>query len=193
MKRLFLLLVVTVSAFAQQNGTPVEVVAFPSSNVATRLFHDGSNNLIYLCLTTPSGPWANGSVPATFSWTFTGSTLTSIVVSTNVATATTSTAHGLAIGNQVVVAGSGTSAVNGTFVIASVPSSTTFTYADTVADGTYTTGITLTTAAPRSTAGIWSVWQGVYSGNTLASFGWASGSSRSYVNICDNRATLDYR
>ena len=45
------------------------------------------------------------------------------------ATATSTTAHGLAVGQMVVIAGVGVAGYNGTFTVASVPSPTTFTYA----------------------------------------------------------------
>ncbi len=46
----------------------------------------------------------------------------------NVVTLTTSAAHGLTVGETVQIAGIGVAGYNGTYVVASVPSSTTFTY-----------------------------------------------------------------
>jgi protein involved in ribonucleotide reduction len=57
----------------------------------------------------------------------------------NVVTITTGAAHGLAVGESVVVAGVvpvGATVFNGTFTIATVPSATTFTYAQTAANDT---------------------------------------------------------
>lgn len=52
--------------------------------------------------------------------------------SSNIATITTSASHGLAVGDVVNVVGlGGASSYNGVFVVASVPSGTTFTYANT--------------------------------------------------------------
>ena len=55
--------------------------------------------------------------------------ITSIVSSSDVATVTTGSAHGLSVGQYVMVTGSTTAFVNGMYKVASVPSSTTFTYA----------------------------------------------------------------
>ena len=55
--------------------------------------------------------------------------ITSIVSSSDIATVTTGSAHGLSVGQYVMVTGSTTAFVNGMYKVASVPSSTTFTYA----------------------------------------------------------------
>ena len=55
--------------------------------------------------------------------------ITSIVSSSDVATVTTGSAHGLQVGMYVHVTGSSTAYVNGIYKVASVPSGTTFTYA----------------------------------------------------------------
>ena len=55
--------------------------------------------------------------------------ITSIVSSSDVATVTTGSAHELQVGMYVHVTGSSTAFVNGIYKVASVPSSTTFTYA----------------------------------------------------------------
>ena len=64
--------------------------------------------------------------------------ITSIVSSSDVATVTTGSAHGLKVGMYVNVTGSTTNYVNGVYKVASVPSTTTFTYAQnsSAADGT---------------------------------------------------------
>ena len=55
--------------------------------------------------------------------------ITSIVSSSDIATVTTGSAHGLKVGMYVNVTGSTTNYVNGVYKVASVPSTTTFTYA----------------------------------------------------------------
>ena len=55
--------------------------------------------------------------------------ITSIASSSDVATVTTGSAHGLKVGQYVNVTGSSTNFVNGMYKVASVPSTTTFTYA----------------------------------------------------------------
>lgn len=64
--------------------------------------------------------------------------ITSIVSASDVATVTTGSAHGLKVGQYVNVTGSTTNYVNGVYKVASVPSTTTFTYAQnsSAADGT---------------------------------------------------------
>ena len=55
--------------------------------------------------------------------------ITSIVSSSDTATVTTGSPHGLSVGMYVHVTGSTTAFVNGIYKVASVPSTTTFTYA----------------------------------------------------------------
>ena len=54
--------------------------------------------------------------------------ITNIVATTTVVTVTTAVAHGLGTGQVVTVAATTNTAVNGTYTIASTPSTTTFTY-----------------------------------------------------------------
>ena len=56
-------------------------------------------------------------------------TISSVASSSDVATVTTASAHGLKVGMYVNVTGSSTNFVNGVYKVASVPSATTFTYA----------------------------------------------------------------
>ena len=62
-----------------------------------------------------------------------GFTVTNASLISNVVTLTTSEPHGFAVNNQVVVAGLG-EAYNGTYAVASAPTTTTFTYARTNAN-----------------------------------------------------------
>jgi len=68
-------------------------------------------------------------------------TLTSVVVASNVATAT-KTNHGYSVGDQVYIAGSNLSYANGLKTVASVPDANTFTYAASGANATATGTIT---------------------------------------------------
>lgn len=78
------------------------------------------------------------------------STLTSIVVAANVATATTAAAHGLWIGRQVTVAGATVDTdLNGVYSIVAVPTSTTFTFRTvSVANATYTESTLVASVTP---------------------------------------------
>jgi hypothetical protein len=64
-------------------------------------------------------------------------TLTSVSVTSNVATAT-KTGHGFSVGEQIYVSGANLSYVNGLVTIATVPDANTFTYAATGANATAT-------------------------------------------------------
>ncbi len=55
--------------------------------------------------------------------------ITNVALTSNVVTITTAVAHGLGVNQVVTVAATTNTAVNGTFTVASVPSTTTFTYA----------------------------------------------------------------
>ena len=193
MKTLLLTLLLTTAAFAQKTGTPVSKVNYPHDSPSQILFYDGSNNLIYGCYAVPvvnytqiTGISNNGGA---YQWTVAATTLTNIVVSSNVGTVTTSTAHGLQVGNLVTVAGSATTALNGTYYVQTVGSTTTFTITTSgVANATYTTGLVLTTTAPLSSQPVWSIMKLTYSGTNLTNVQWANGAASSYNNICDNRA-----
>ena len=60
--------------------------------------------------------------------------ITNTAIATNVATITTAVAHGLGVNQVVTVAAVTNTDVNGTFTIASVPTTTTFTYAKTASN-----------------------------------------------------------
>ena len=60
--------------------------------------------------------------------------ITNTAIATNVATITTAVAHGLGVNQVVTVAAVTNTDVNGTFTIASVPTTTTFTYAVTASN-----------------------------------------------------------
>lgn len=185
MKLLAVFLLSVGALCAQRSGAAVQQVRYPYDQPTTLFAYDGSGNLTYVGYAT--------SKQASFSWTRTASTLTSIAVASNVGTVTTSTAHGLAVGNSVIVAGSTTSALNGTYRIATIGSTTTFTITTSgVSDATYNNAaMTASTTAPRSSAAIWSISCLVYNGsNQLISKGWAGGLPASSVYIWDNRATI---
>lgn len=65
--------------------------------------------------------------------TIASATVSNKALTGNVATLTTSAAHGFVVGEQVIVSGVDAT-FNGTYTIASVPSATTFTYSKTAAD-----------------------------------------------------------
>jgi hypothetical protein len=91
---------------------------------------------------------------AGLTWSIPAVTLTSIAVSSNVATATIPVAHYMVTGDRVTVSGATVDTdLNGIYPIASTPTPTTFTFATTsVADATYTDAALAIAAAPKSLA-----------------------------------------
>jgi hypothetical protein len=80
-------------------------------------------------------------------------TVGGIVRATNVTTVTTQGLHGFIAGDKVTISnvnGGGTATFNGNFTISTVPSTTTFTYANTGADATGNTATSISSAAFRS-------------------------------------------
>lgn len=182
-------LLLCLNALAQTVGQPVRVVPYPTEAPTRFLDYDGSNNLIYVCATNPVAS------QSAYSLSVTGATLTSIVVLTNVGTATTAAAHGLQIGQSVVVSGSTTGALNATYKVATTPSTTTFTIATAgVADGTYNNGpLTISGTAPLLTGAIWAISKLNYSGSNLVGTQCPNGTCGVYSFKCSDRAILNYK
>lgn len=61
-------------------------------------------------------------------------TISNVALTSNVATITTSAAHGLITGTSVTISGLSQTALNGTYTVASTPTTTTFTFAKTNAN-----------------------------------------------------------
>lgn len=182
MKSVLFLFALVLSAFAQDD------YGRPSRQAGTTYlyFYDGSDNLEYIC-----GAWG---LQATSYFRRTDSTLTSIAVATNVGTATTANDHGLQPGNRVTVAGATADAdLNGNYIIATAPTSTTFTFTTVnVSDATYNEAtLYISTTAPRSTQAIWSIQKLSYTGTLLTRTQWAGGG-QTKGNICDSRTSLAY-
>jgi YVTN family beta-propeller protein len=85
------------------------------------------------------------------------------VRASNVVTIATTTAHGFQTGQQVIIAGVADSSFNGTFNISTIPSSTTFTYAQTGSDAS-SGGGTATSASSTVTVKAVSVLDPLQSG-----------------------------
>jgi DNA-binding beta-propeller fold protein YncE len=82
------------------------------------------------------------------------------VRSNNVVTITTTAAHGLTVGETITIAGVTDTSFNGTFSVASVPSSTSFTYNQTAGNATSGNG-TVSAAAPLVTVALNPSLQGI--------------------------------
>ena len=96
----------------------------PTSTTNSTATGWNANNTIYLPTAVSAATISNAS------WN----------VGTDLVTVTTSAAHNLQAGQLVTIAGVTPSSYNGTFVILSVPTSTTFTYGLLADPGTYTSG-----------------------------------------------------
>lgn len=75
-------------------------------------------------VTVTETPYTNA-----FAYTINAITISQTSLASDVATITTTAAHGLAVGQTVDVVGATNATFNGSFVVASVPTTTTFTYA----------------------------------------------------------------
>ena len=121
--------IVTAGEFYQSTGSATDNHTGPQ-NVYTA--NNGSSGVNSILVELDASNTGTAGVTLTAFIQDVSSTLgsiTSIVSSSDVATVTTGSAHGLQVGMYVHVTGSSTAFVNGIYKVASVPSSTTFTYA----------------------------------------------------------------
>lgn len=184
---LVLLIALTAMVLCGQDGTPVnDSQGPPWVSYSTILKYSGSD-LIATCEAKSQQPTATFIISGTTPYA-----LTNIVVLTNVGTVTTASAHGLGVNDKIVIAGATIDTdLNGTYKIATVGSTTTFTIATVaVADATYTeAGLKFTTNAPRTTQPIWSISKFALTASVLQSVKWANGTA-AMNQICDNSVTL---
>ena len=174
------------TALLADDGPTITLSQGPPTYAWTSLFfYDANGNVQYQCRARSSQPTFDYLAAAQF---------TSVVVNSSAATVTTSANHGLQAGNGAVLAGSATGALNGSYIIGTVPSANTFTFPTSgVSNGTYTDLKTLTTTAPRSNAATWSIMRMTYNGsNQIIATQWAGGISTA-SQICDNRTNLTYQ
>ena len=130
--------IVTAGEFYQSTGSATDNHTGPQ-NVYTA--NNGSSGVNSILVELDASNTGTAGITLTAFIQDVSSTLgsiTSIVSSSDVATVTTGSAHGLQVGMYVHVTGSTTAYVNGIYKVASVPSSTTFTYAQnsSASDGT---------------------------------------------------------
>jgi len=191
MRTLALVLLLAAPVFSQESGSPVQVVAYPSTQPDKVLDYSGTS-LIYIGYAAPVVDYTRITGNSAYRWTRAASTLTSVVVLTNVGTVTTSTAHGLTVGQKVVITGATVDTdLNATYRVVSVTSTTVFTIATVnVGNATYTdAGMVLSTNAPLTTQPIWSIQFLTYDGSSnLIGVKCSFGACKSYTAIWDNRA-----
>lgn len=162
-------------------GLLVAACVFAQSKTAT--YYNAANKLQYVCET--------GAVfaPVTTTWSVAASTLTNIVVTSNVGVYTTVGAHQLFAGARVTNTGSAGTAVDGTFTVKEVLSSTTFSADITTANGTYTTGLVVTTTDPLLNVEVWSIDVLTYNtaGYFTGTFKAGAGKSVAHTMKCSDR------
>ena len=121
--------IVSAGEFYQSTGSATDNATGPQMVYTANNGSSGVNSILVELDASNTG---TASVSLTCFIQDTSSTLgsiTSIVSSSDIATVTTGSAHGLSVGMYVHVTGSTTAFVNGIYKVASVPSATTFTYA----------------------------------------------------------------
>ena len=204
MRKLFALAMLCGCIWGQDQDPAYSISGGPPPKVWSVLYFytniGGSDYIEYSCYARSTQPSLTNRVSSSSPIY----AVTQIVAAASDATVTTSSAHGFSIGNRVTVAnvsGGGTG-LNGPFIVASVPSTTTFTYAVVVTPGTYNNqGITITSTAPRTNAPIWAIkryYYGGTGGTSLLGSRWAMAtgattSATTSVNSCDGRAALPYQ
>lgn len=124
---------------APANGASVSIT-YGSSEAVTYTqdgnspFGSGSNDPVHQGVSVKPAAIRGKDIDVYFSTLIQfGGEVTTTQITTNVATLTTTSAHGLTTGDVIVVAGCGAT-FDGTYTIASTPSGTTLTYAKTAAD-----------------------------------------------------------
>ncbi len=177
-----ILLALSVSVWGQ---SPVNISSGPPPlSIQKLLYYDGSNNLQYVCVSPQNA--ARTTVQRT------DSSLTSVVVLTDVGTVTTANAHGLYIGARVTISGATVDTdLNATYTVATVGSTTTYTIATVnVANATYTDAtMVIGTTNPLATLAIWAVQVLTYNGsNYLTAAYWANGGV-GYGLACTSRTS----
>jgi hypothetical protein len=196
--RTLILLSLSLSLFllnAQISNRPPD--GTPALAYETLLYRDGSNNTEYSCLgltiqqatTIFHRTTASSSAPIGG----TAANLTNIVVAANVATVTTSAAHGLRVAQYVNVGGATVDAdLNNTsspgYKILTI-TATTFTFTSVgVSDATYTEAtLNVYTNWSRSSQSVWAIQRMFYTTTYLDRATWLRGGTA--MNLaCDSRA-----
>lgn len=156
----------------------------PPSAWLTLFYRDGSGNTQYICYSpalAPTTTYAIGSTPA----------LTSVVVATNVGTINFGATAQLWVGQTVTIAGSTTSALNGTYRLNTVSGSTATIATSGVADATYNNAaMTVSTNGPLLDALRWSIQVFTYTSTSVNATYFAGAPSVGIPQnlACSNRA-----
>ncbi len=191
MKTLLLTLALVVSAFAQ----PMVRVSSAPPDVAIRRVIFCDNALQSACLSTDPVKYvcvARQDTAPTTSVSRSDSTLTSVVVLTNVGTVTTASPHGLYQGAKVTIAGATVdSDLNASYVVQSVSSSTVYTIATVnVANATYTDStMVISTRDPLTTSLLWAIQVVVSNSGPFTTGAYWANASTGYSLACSDRTS----
>lgn len=182
MKKLIPLLFVLCPALSFGQGQAVNLAAAPPPDNFVSYFGYTGSTLIYECRAQSR---STGGY-----WSVASSTVTNIVVLSNVGTITFSSTTYLWTGAVIVVSGSSTSALNGTYTVTGTSGSTATITTSGVSNATYTTGIVITTNAPLLNQPVWAIHEYKYSGSNLQTNYWAGTPSPNIaMNLaCSNAA-----
>ena len=162
-------------AVADYDGTASNVSRGPAiRDYTTRFFYSGSN-LVFACVAPSAQP--------TKTWSISAGNLSSISIASNVATVTWPANHGLYTNNQITISGGSITPFNGVSYKLTFVTDTTATFSVTWPNVTVTSGLTITTTAPRTIDPIWKITQYVYSVSSVVAI-----QNSDFRKICDNRA-----
>lgn len=182
MKHVLGVLLFSLSAWSQAAQTVNQVSAPPPDVNVRQYFQDGSGNLIYVCIAPQDSP-SNAN-----QWSVALSNLTNIVVLTNVGTINFTSTSYLWVGQQITIAGSATTALNGTYKVTAVTGTTATIATSGVGNATYT-DMAITTRNPVLNQAVWAIQALTYSGTTLTGSYWAlSRNTPNGLLACSNRA-----
>lgn len=183
MKKLLLLLLPVV-VLAQ--GQAVNQSAAPPPDNYVSYYGYTGTTLIYECRAQAQQPQGQSGAY----WSVASSTVTNIVVASNVGTITFSSTTYLWVGATLTITGSTTTALNGTYTITGTSGSTATIATSGVSDGTYTTGITISTRSPLLNAAVWAIAEYKYVSSNLVNRYWAGtpGPTISMKLACTNAA-----
>lgn len=140
-----------------------------TAGIATVMDYSGTS-MIYMGKAPSPTPWTHAFSVATCATTSVYwphcSQMTNIVDSSNTGTVAAAS-HGLKVGDRITVAGGTDTDLNTSYQVATVVDANSFTITTaSVTDATYTTGLIITTRAPRSTEAIWKIQKFVYDGSS---------------------------
>lgn len=156
-----------------------------TAGIATVMDYSGTN-LIYLGKAPSPTPWTHAFSVATCATTSIYwphcSQMTNIVDAADTATVTAAS-HGMRIGDRVCVTGATDADLNVCAVVLTTADANTWTMASSsVTDATYTTGVIITTRAPRTTEALWTIFKYTYDGSNNLTGIFKSGAQAIWAN-----------